>query len=320
MFSLSLNLIIFCLFTANCATSMSLDVPATCYPIVGTMTAWISSAEQRRRLQQDVEMNAEEQESEMYNIIQSYIEQNQESFLSDELLHVAYIGRTDAQLSTSDPIQVDINANKDVGMSAGLIGVIVSAVVLAFMAFGFALAYRRRRRGRNQEARSGLDLERGAFPVLSEEEDLGTQDALASQDNKDCNRYNSLFGLSGSRSDDSSIFDDVLTSPSSCTTIGVANTIPRQFFPSSPTSSPKNEAAEVPSIPRNKEESFDMAPLSPMNNTTGNVEDEESQNSSADDSSVLEVIDDESDEVVPTPALLSPRDIGNAQMQGSMIT
>ena len=282
------------------------------------MTAWISRADQRRRLQQDVEMSAEEQESAMYNIIQSYIEQNQDSFLSDELLHVVYIGGADAQLATSNPIQVDINANKDVGMSAGLIGVIVSAVVLAFMAFGFALAYRRRRRERrSQEARSGLDLERGAFPVLSEEEDLDTQDALASQDNKDCIRYNSLFGLSGSRSDDSSIFDNVLTSPSSCTTMVAANTVPRQFFPSSPKSSPKNEAAgEVPSIPRNKEESFDMAPLSPMNNTTCNVEDEESHNSSADDSSVLEVIDDESDEVAPTPALFR----GSAQMQGSMIT
>ncbi len=287
LFVVQVNSILFVFTTATCTTSISLDVSAACYPIVGIMTAWISSAEQRRRLQKHVEMIAEEQESAMYNIIQSYIEQNQDSFLSDELLHVAYIGGTDAQLATSKPIQIDTNANKDVGMGAGLIGVIVSAVVLAFITIGFAMAYRRRRRERSQEARSGLDLERGAFPVLSEEEDLDTHDALASQDNKDCNRYTSLFGLSGSRSDDSSVVDNVLKSPSSCTTIVAANTVPRQFFPSSPKSSPKNEAAEVPSIPHNREESFDMAPLSPTNKTTCNVEDDESQNSSADDSSVL---------------------------------
>ena len=300
-----------------------MEVPATCYPIVGSMTVWISSSveQRRRRLQQD----DAGQEAALYDIIQSYIEQNQDSFLSDELLHVAYIGHgaDTNKLATSNPIH--INANKDVGMSAGLIGVTVSAVVLAvFLAFGFALAYRRRRQngeGRRQQARTGLDLERGAFPVRAVEED-DTQDALASQDTKDDNnRYNSLFGLTGSRSDDSSIFENVLMSPSSCTTIGVANTVPRQFFPSSPTNS-SQAAQEVSSIPRNTEESFDMAPLSPMNKSTGHeAEDGESHSSSADDSSVMEVIDDDnSDEVVaPVTILSSPRDIGNAQMQGSMI-
>ena len=134
-----------------------MELPATCYPIVGSMTVWISSAveQRRRRLQQD----DAGQEAALYDIIQSYIEQNQDSFLSDKLLHVAYIGHgaDTNKLATSNPIH--INANKDVGMSAGLIGVTVSAVVLAvFLAFGFALAYRRRRQngeGRRQQARSG---------------------------------------------------------------------------------------------------------------------------------------------------------------------
>lgn len=294
----------------TCTSSVALDVPATCYPVVGAMTAWISSAEQRR-LQQQV--SADDQEAAaLYDIIQTYIEQNQDSFLSDELLHVAYIGRSDTQLA-SKPLHVDAQANKKVGMSAGVIGVLVAAVLLAFAAFGFAIAYRRRRRGRSREAGSSLDLERGAFPVLRlEDAEEDTQNALASQDNKDDNRYNSLFGLTGARSDDSSVFENVIISPSSCTTVGAANTAagPAQFFPTSPMNSPmKDDAAAMveappssptydmaPLSPMNKTTGSDMAPLSPMNKTTG-----------SDDSSVFEVLDDDDsrDEVAPMPALVS---------------
>jgi hypothetical protein len=156
-------------------------------------------------------------------------------------------------------------------------------------------------------------LERGAFPVLRlEDAEEDTQNALASQDNKDDNRYNSLFGLTGARSDDSSVFENVIISPSSCTTVGAANTAagPAQFFPTSPMNSPmKDDAAAMvgappssptydmaPLSPMNKTTGSDMAPLSPMNKTTG-----------SDDSSVFEVLDDDDsrDEVAPMPALVS---------------
>lgn len=295
----------------TCTSSAALDVPATCYPVVGAMTAWISSTEQRR-LQQQV--SSDDQEAALYDIIQSYIEQNQESLLTDELLHVAYIGRSDTQLA-SKPLQVDAQASKKVGMSAGVIGVLVATVLLAFAAFGFAIAYRRRRRGDgSREARSSLDLERGAFPVLRlEEEEEDTQNALASQESKDDNRYNSLFGLTGARSDDSSVFEHVMISPSSCTTVGAANTAagPAQFFPTSPMNSPmKDDAAAMVGGAPPSSPTYDMAPISPMNKITGSDMAPMSpmnKTADSDDSSVLEVIDDDDsrDEVAPMPALVS---------------
>lgn len=297
----------------TCSSSTSLDVPANCYPIVGAMTAWISR-DQQRRLQQQVNPDSnEEQEAALYSIIQSYIEQSQDTFLGDDLLHVTYIGRhkgTDANLVS--PVKIDVKTNKEVGMSAGLIGLVVSTVVLASLAFAYALVYRRRQRGSRHEDQ-GLDLEHGAFPVLIEGDDHDTQDAVASQNCTDENRYNSLFGLTGARSDDS-MTGSILASPSSSTTIVATNAVPRQFTPSS-TASPKENYEQQGSPSNNM--SFDMAPLSPMK-----IDDTEegketidrsssSSSSSSDDSSVLEIVDDDSDEVGPIPELMNVQDREN---------
>eukprot|EP00571_Detonula_confervacea_P015749 CAMPEP_0172297760 /NCGR_PEP_ID=MMETSP1058-20130122/668_1 /TAXON_ID=83371 /ORGANISM="Detonula confervacea, Strain CCMP 353" /LENGTH=574 /DNA_ID=CAMNT_0013006949 /DNA_START=96 /DNA_END=1820 /DNA_ORIENTATION=- len=307
----------------ECTSSVTLGTPSECSPIHGAMTAWITSAQQQR-LRQLVDTDSkEEQEAMLLNTVQSYIEQNQDSYLNDDLLHVAYIGQrnlTVGDVKTPDPVrgteQIDMNPSQKAGMTAGFIGLTVAAVVLAMVAVGAAWTYRRRHRRRNQVDENGFDLEQGAFPVLTPEfesyrlngED-DTQDALPPPDEEVA--YNNLFGLNGPTSDgddaenpsDDAVEEKRLVSLSSLAALGAASTLARQLS-YSPVTSPQestdeqdvaHDSALLDEAPNTQDShSVDIVPLSPM---TAN----EDNSDSSVDSSVFEAVNE--DEVAPVPAV-----------------
>lgn len=248
------------------------------------MTAWLTTAQQRHLRQLQVNADSKEaQETMLLNTIQTYIEQNQDSYLNDNLLHVAYIGQrnlgadfaVDGDGTDTDGNQVDgardtdtveINA-KSSRVNYGLIGLAVAAAVLAVVAIGAAWVYRRRRRRTTRQAMAGddhrLDLEQGAlFPALTPEsaskdrDDNDTEDALPPPDDGESG-YNNLFGLNGVQASDESMNEGRMAEPSSLAALGAASTLARQLSYSHPVTTTTTDAS--PNSPSSDQQDINMA-------------------------------------------------------------
>ena len=332
-------------------------MPSKCSPIIGAMTAWITEP-QRRNLQALVDAESKaQQEALLLEAVATYIKENSDSYKTNELLHVAYVGRRDGDADLADtadpsnngnggdgtrpdevrdPDQVDMDS-RDAKVNYGLIGLAVAAAVLAIVAFGAAWAYNRHRRRRRERGGSRraqedrLDLESGAFPMLTPESRSrggDTENALPPPDEGEggyVENESNLFGLSGARaSDESTVDDSNVVPPSSLAALGAASMLARQLsyaapaaqLQGPPSNSPssdqmgtapaqvldQDEAAQdvstsddEPLVNKDGSSSFDMAPLSPM---TDPADDDTSVHSgvedddSDEDSSVFEAVDD----------------------------
>ena len=216
----------------------TMDMPSKCIPIRGFMTAWITEAQQTRLLRHLATTTTEEEHEEMLlGIIESYIEQNQTSYLTnndansnanDQLLHVSYVGERTLSIGMINP---DVLArpvpsgNKVVnleddngGFKAGYIGIATAAVLLAFVAIGAVWVRRHRRPTNRQEAtnepqlESGDGLEDGEGYIVGASR-LASPMSSSSQDNAPNNK--SLFGMSrGDSEEEEGAFPTVVQSES----------------------------------------------------------------------------------------------------------
>eukprot|EP00579_Thalassiosira_antarctica_P008638 CAMPEP_0201884712 /NCGR_PEP_ID=MMETSP0902-20130614/17511_1 /ASSEMBLY_ACC=CAM_ASM_000551 /TAXON_ID=420261 /ORGANISM="Thalassiosira antarctica, Strain CCMP982" /LENGTH=680 /DNA_ID=CAMNT_0048413719 /DNA_START=114 /DNA_END=2156 /DNA_ORIENTATION=- len=269
----------------NCTSSATLDTPSKCSPIIGAMTVWMTNAQQRH-LRQLVDTDSkEEQEAMLFDTVQSYIEQNEESYLNDELLHVAYIGQrnlTTVGDTNIDGAQetIDMDAGDDGGLKNPLIALAAVGVFLALVIFGAAWVYRRRRQ---REAEPGLDMEAGAFPALTPESASNMYETQESPPTRDENvRSNNLFGLNGVPSDAASVQSRrELTPPSSLSIIGGASTLARELSYSSPRSSLEEESSDQQDTTQDSQPLLDMAPTMEYD---------------SDESSTFEALDENDDE------------------------
>ena len=262
------------------------------------MTAWLTTS-QRRQLRQLSESTQLSQETLILNSVQSYIEQHQESYLNENLLHVSYI---DHARSSNDEDGVNLSiksAEANNGMSPGYIGIAVAAVVVLVGLAGVLYKRRRQRSSRRathhqQEADPSNDM--GSFPhaagLTPESHSIrpSTADTNEIPDGGDGDSRN-LFGLTGARSDDDDDDDEssmeegnmMTNKHSSLAALGAASTLVASRY--SPTCTPNNGEQDV-----QESNSFDMTPVSPQEED----DDDEDEGSSAANSSVFDSVNDSS--------------------------
>jgi len=226
------------------------------------MTVWIAdNGEQRRQhLRRLIESNSrEEQEAFLLDTIESYIEENKEDYLNEDLLHVAYIGQQRSlpadgdgtEVITSAPdaaatTTIDFKGDEESGPSPVLVGLGAALVFLALAAVGIGYAYHRRRRRQRREA---TEPPPGSFPGLSPEESHYYDDDTIEEYPSHLQDANApsedLFGLDGARqSDVSSARSSELRPPSSLAVLGSASMLARQLSYSPPRSSTEGPSPE----------------------------------------------------------------------------
>jgi len=229
----------------RCTSVATLDAPSECSPVLGAMTVWITDV-QRRRLRQLVD-GEEQTEAMLLDTIETYIEENQASYLNDELLHVAYIGQRNLT-TVSDPSVdgskkvVDIGTGDGSGSNAMVVG-LASATSVLFILTVFTAAWVVRRQ-RNREAERGFDEEQGAFPGLTPESagvstsDFAAEDEMtqaSSPPQPEDVRTDDLFGLSGIRPSDASVASGIVRGRSDLTLLTPPSSLAarQQSYPSS---------------------------------------------------------------------------------------
>ena len=235
------------------------------------MTAWVSTSQQRSRLLRhlvDSSDPKEEQEAVLLQTVQSYIEENQSSYLTDDLLHVSYVGHRDLTGDNIDDqgtnveqigrssTQIPIGGDGNPGMNLALVGLAAAAVLLTLIATVAAVTYRNRR-GRREPAVSATDLESGACPGLSPE---------SQGENARILNPGTL---------DESVVEEKERSPSSLAVLGAASSIVRQLSYSPPINAYTANAAPQGSVADESAmtEDSERLNLQPASNDVGTVHD-----------------------------------------------
>ena len=173
--------------SASCASSVALDVPAACTPIVGSMTAW-------RIVVDDGAAVVGTDKQFLQDAVRDYVENERDSYSDvDGLLRVEYVGPRGGVIDAPpSDVVVAQNAGEDasgppvVGLAASLAAIASLLVVVAVM-----YAARRRRAGRRRggdgaASRGGADGSVGcigsgapekAVPRLIDDDDVRTMPA-----------------------------------------------------------------------------------------------------------------------------------------------
>ena len=285
------------------------------------MTAYITSS-QRRHLRQLSGDSSEDQKTMLLNTVQSYIKQNQDSYLNDDLLHVAYTGPRELEVAPVESGTEQVEMNPNHGSLPGVIAAVALVAVFAVVAVGVAIRRRRRKSRTQAEERSGHlhDLDQqGAFPSgltpeshshhLSCSDAGDTQGALPPPEYSPQPDNGNLFGLSGARSDEDEE-DDVEEggkSPSSLAVMGTATSLVRELSYSPVNGDDQDQEEEdsntfdmAPVMSQEDDEhSVDIEPMSPTPNHNDVVDDESI--GSADNSSVIYL--DEKEHALPGQAV-----------------
>ena len=281
------------------------------------MTAYITSS-QRRHLRQLSGDSSEDQKTMLLNTVQSYIKQNQDSYLNDDLLHVAYTGPRELEVAPVESGTEQVEMNPNHGSLPGVIAAVALVAVFAVVAVGVAIRRRRRKSRTQAEERSGHlhDLDQqGAFPSgltpeshshhLSCSDAGDTQGALPPPEYSPQPDNGNLFGLSGARSDEDEE-DDVEEGgkpPSSLAVMGTATSLVRELSYSPVNGDDQDQEEEdsntfdmAPVMSQEDDEhSVDIEPMSPTPNHNDVVDDESI--GSADNSSVIYL--DEKENALP---------------------
>ena len=303
------------------------------------MTAYITSS-QRRHLRQLAEDSSEgDQETMLLNTVQSYIEQSQDSYLNEDLLHVAYTGPRELDVAPVESGTEQVEMNPNHGSLPGVIAAVALVAVFAIVAVGVAIRRRRRKSRTQAEERSGHlhDLDQqGAFPSgltpeshshhLSCSDAGDTQGALPPPEYSPQPDNGNLFGLSGARSDEDEE-DDVEEggkSPSSLAVMGTATSLVRELSYSPVNGDDQDQEEEdsntfdmAPVMSQEDDEhSVDIEPMSPTPNHNDVVDDESI--GSADNSSVIYL--DEKENALPSETTVEARNTTSEMLDNAQPT
>ncbi|KAL7518722.1 hypothetical protein ACHAWX_003533 [Stephanocyclus meneghinianus] len=140
---------LFPVFIAACTSQVILNDPNDCTPIKGLMTAWIEKEKARRISQLSVELNSEYQTPREFllSTVQLYIEQNRTSYLTDDLLHVAYVGERNLEVNNTGPevvvrpITPQADAEATNNLSSKYIGIGIASVFFTILLAGLVYSY-----------------------------------------------------------------------------------------------------------------------------------------------------------------------------------
>ena len=302
------------------------------------MTAYITSS-QRRHLRQLSGDSNEDQETMLLNTVQSYIKQNQDSYLNDDLLHVAYTGPRELEVAPVESGTEQVEMNPNHGSLPGVIAAVALVAVFAVVAVGVAIRRRRRKSRTQAEERSGHlhDLDQqGAFPSgltpeshshhLSCSDAGDTQGALPPPEYSPQPDNGNLFGLSGARSDEDEE-DDVEEGgkpPSSLAVMGTATSLVRELSYSPVNGDDQDQEEEdsntfdmAPVMSQEDDEhSVDIEPMSPTPNHNDVVDDESI--GSADNSSVIYL--DEKENASPSETTVEARNTTSEMLDDAQPT
>ncbi|KAL7489953.1 hypothetical protein ACHAW6_016108 [Cyclotella cf. meneghiniana] len=132
-----------------CTSQVILNDPNDCTPIKGLMTAWIEKEKARRISQLSVESNSEYQTPREFllSTVQLYIEQNRTSYLTDDLLHVAYVGERNLKVNNTGPevvvrpIAPQADAEASNNLSSKYIGIGIASVFFTILLAGLVYSY-----------------------------------------------------------------------------------------------------------------------------------------------------------------------------------
>ncbi|KAL3795891.1 hypothetical protein HJC23_002162 [Cyclotella cryptica] len=134
------------------------------------MTAWIAKEQAGRIRQLSLESNSDYQTPEKYllSTIQSYIEENQTSYLTDNLLEVAFVGERDFELNDTDqdilirPVTPQADTEAANNISSKYIGIGIGSVFFAILLAGLVFSYYQNKQSeRNLEENVEMDMEAG---------------------------------------------------------------------------------------------------------------------------------------------------------------
>mmetsp|Transcript_5789 Transcript_5789/g.12662 ORF Transcript_5789/g.12662 Transcript_5789/m.12662 type:complete len:690 (+) Transcript_5789:166-2235(+) len=261
----------------NCTSSATLDTPSKCSPILGAMTVWVTKAQQRH-LRQLVDTGTDSQEEMILTTVETYIKENEASYINDELLHVAYVGQRN--LTTTGGSNPDLIVNgaqgttqPDVGNTGKdftplIIGMATCGGIIVLLLLGAAW-YRRRRS--IQEAEDIDFMQEGAFPGLTPEAISNSSYAVVDDEETmvsappptENERSDNLFRLNGMPSDAASVQSSgrEITQPSSLAAMGGTSAIARQLSYSPQRSEGSSDGADMSLSPQPQDMAPDSAPI-----------------------------------------------------------
>ena len=148
---------------ASCASSVALDVPAACTPIVGSMTAW--------RIVVVVDDGAAvavgTDEQFLQDAVRDYVENERDSYADvDGLLRVEYVGPRGGMIIDAPPSDVVVAAAQNAGEGASgppVVALAASLAAIASLLVVVAVMYAaRRRRGGRRRGGDGAASREGA--------------------------------------------------------------------------------------------------------------------------------------------------------------
>ena len=153
-------------YSVECTSETKLSTPTTCTPIHGNMTAWLALEEVRRLRRLEKQNGNQTPEEYLLKIVQSYMENNQPTYTTDDLLHVTYVGQRDVKISDIDPdvlarpIANELEDGASSSYSASkYVGIGVAGIFIAVLLAGAIYSYREGKQ-RKRESAHDVEMER----------------------------------------------------------------------------------------------------------------------------------------------------------------
>jgi hypothetical protein len=147
-------------YESACTSTVQTDEPAVCSHVVGGMTAWINKADGASIPNDDMFLKA----------VESYIKDDNSTYLGNGLLHVEYIG----ELETTTYTKIGNSAASSTGHVA--VGLALAGVVLVVAGVGGGWLYRKKRRknqddvyAESQDAKSVVSVENDEVEIQLQE-------------------------------------------------------------------------------------------------------------------------------------------------------
>lgn len=163
-------------FELEC-TTVDDNNESNCFPIAGSMTAWMSTTD-RSHLRQ---LNSTDSKGLLLEAVRAYIEQNQALYLNEDIRLVKYVGKRDLETEEPSPTLVDTgpttgdgsgtnqsnpnlaNGAAESQVKGNMIHIGISVVCVGLIMLIIGAVYVRRRRRRQRRRKSiDHDLENGS--------------------------------------------------------------------------------------------------------------------------------------------------------------
>jgi hypothetical protein len=154
------------------------------------MTAWLATDESKRpRRQLGQQFNDQTPEEFLLDTVQSYMTNNQTSYRTDTLLHVAYVEERNLQINNIDPEvfarPISNVAEEEAATNSKYVGIGVAGIFIAILLAGLMYTYReeRQRRLGQVDNDAEMDMEGGNVQASGKEgNDSSSSDSLEDGD------------------------------------------------------------------------------------------------------------------------------------------